>query len=339
MLPPKLVIDPPLLNTACPWATTDQELRALYSNPSTGAVTIRTSLLKGFPHDDSHHQFLFFSPSNPSVSKKPALQYHHAKGAGELLTSEEEKQTLKGSLNSLGYSPYSLSYYVDILLRLPPRIGPRGNKKPVIVSVTGSPADVNLCYDHIISSSASRSLPLAVEVNLSCPNIIDAPPPAYDQASLEKYLAALPDQPQIPIGLKTPPYTHEGQFRSLIQALKSAPGKISFLTATNTLGSCTILNPESNKAVLPGPGLGGMAGPSLHPLALGNVLTLARMLRSDGDLSHIGIIGVGGVSDREGFDRMRAKGAMAVGVATGLGREGVGVFDKILAGDVTKARL
>jgi dihydroorotate dehydrogenase (fumarate) len=331
MPPPKLTIDPPLLNTACPWATTRHDLLALYASKSTGALTTRTCLIEGFAHDDSVHQFLFFDPANPATSIKPALQFHDAKSAGDLLATDEEKTTLKGSLNSLGYSPYKLEDYEEMLLDLQSKFSHQELKKTVIVSVTGPPSDVRICYDRIASRMrlSTFHLPLAVEINLSCPNIPNSPPPAYDQASLEKYLAALPPDPEIPIGLKTPPYTYEGQFQALISALKSAPGKISFLTATNTLGSCMILS-SSNEVVLPRPGLGGMAGPSLHPLALGNVLTLRRMLDCEGELSHIDIIGVGGVCDAGGFERMRAAGAMAVGVASALGREGVRVFDRIL---------
>ena len=35
-------IDPPLLNSASPWATTFEDIKALYECPFTGAVTVRT---------------------------------------------------------------------------------------------------------------------------------------------------------------------------------------------------------------------------------------------------------------------------------------------------------
>jgi hypothetical protein len=43
-----LKIDPPLLNSACPWATTFEDIRDLYECPFTGAVTTRTSLVSNF---------------------------------------------------------------------------------------------------------------------------------------------------------------------------------------------------------------------------------------------------------------------------------------------------
>jgi dihydroorotate dehydrogenase (fumarate) len=73
-----------------------------------------------------------------------------------------------------------------------------------------------------------------------------------------------------------------------------------------------------------------MAGAPLHPLALGNVKTIRKMLDQHDQLKGIEIVGVGGVSDQAGFERMRSVGAKVVGVGTALGREGVGVFGKII---------
>lgn len=78
-----------------------------------------------------------------------------------------------------------------------------------------------------------------------------------------------------------------------------------------------------------GEGIGGLAGAPLHPLALGNVRTIRAMFNRHDDLKSIEIIGIGGVNDAAGFDRMRSVGAKIVGVGTALGREGVGVFAKI----------
>jgi dihydroorotate dehydrogenase (fumarate) len=73
-----------------------------------------------------------------------------------------------------------------------------------------------------------------------------------------------------------------------------------------------------------------LEGAALHPLALGNVATLRKVLDQREETKEVFIIGVGGVSDHGGFERMRKVGAGAVAVATALGREGVGVFEKIL---------
>lgn len=72
----------------------------------------------------------------------------------------------------------------------------------------------------------------------------------------------------------------------------------------------------------------------MHPLALGNVKTIRGMIDREERLRGVEVIGVGGVSDRAGFERMRGVGAKVVGVGTALGREGVDVFGKIMGSGV-----
>ncbi|KAF4458678.1 dihydroorotate dehydrogenase (fumarate) [Fusarium albosuccineum] len=310
-LPPKLSFDPPLLNSATPWATDIEDLIAIASSPSTGAVTTRTSLINGFDHQHDNHQYLFFDPASTvpgkgtsSTSTVPACNKHDD----------------TASLNNLGYSPIPLDGYLGFLTQIAQRLPQL--RKTFIVSVTGSPQDIQESYARIEKAAASLPFPLAMEINLSCPNIPGAPPPAYDGTALESYLALLPKKPTLPIGIKTPPYTHHGQFSTLIAALAKAPSSLSFITATNTLGSCLILEEHATGSLspqLPNLGVGGMAGPPLHPLALGNVSTLRKLLDQVLELSHIRIIGVGGVRDGAGYRRMRAVGAYAVAVGTGLG--------------------
>ena len=216
--------------------------------------------------------------------------------------------------------------------------------KPIIISVAGSVEGVAWCYI-VLATSIPSGLTLLMEVNLSCPNIPDRPPPAYSKSELVRYLNVLQVQldshsNKLSIGLKVPPYTHMDQFKALIEALLETTHEerhcpISFITSTNTLGSCLILDNSDSAAVrsADGSGIGGLAGPSIHPISLGNVYSIRMMLDEHPQLRHIHIIGVGGVSDAAGFRRMKAVGASAVGVATALGAEGVKIFEKILKND------
>ncbi|KAJ4395978.1 dihydroorotate dehydrogenase [Gnomoniopsis smithogilvyi] len=327
-LPPKLNINPPLINSSNPWATTLEDLTALYSCPHTGAVTTRTSLLTGFAHNPSTHQFTLFDvATHKSQQDRTELSGHE-----------------NASLNTLGYSPLALESYLGFIKTIAASPTARPDKG-FIISVTGSPEDVADCYRAISETATLVPFPLAMEVNLSCPNIPGKPPPAYDGSALLQYLNAIqgalthPYGPQIPCGLKTPPYTHANEYTELFKALEasssdSAPCPISFITATNTLGSCLLLaDPEATTdtiPALPAAGIGGMAGAPLHPLALGNVRTIRRMLDERKEaLGHVQIIGVGGVLDSAGFRRMRGVGADFVGVGTGLGLKGVDVFGDI----------
>ena len=318
---PLPTIDPPLLNSANPWCSTREDLEALYACPYTGAVTTRTSLLLGFPHDPSIHKHAFFS-----------TQSQEATTATDYTISGKE---YPASLNTLGYSPTPIDTYLQ-WIELIVAASPNTKPKPFIVSVTGSPQEVAECYARVAALAARISAPLAVEANLSCPNIANKPPPAYSGSALKEYLDALEKIPRtVPLGLKTPPYTYAGQFKTLVDTLRgNGTCTVDFITATNTLGSCLVLGNEG-RPLLPsaaGTGIGGLAGEPLHPLALGNVATLRQLLDEHPELRHIDIIGVGGVSDAAGLARMQAVGAKVVAVGTALGREGLPVFAKILHG-------
>lgn len=323
---PVIEISPPLLNSANPWATSHKELEALFKCPSIGAVTTRTTLIGGFKHDGAVHQYTFFDPVT-----------HGSSDNVKDVKSEE-----KSSLNNMGYSPFMLREYLSYIKAISDELS-EPSTKLIIVSVTGTPDEVADCYRQVAEHSKTVQMPLAVEINLSCPNIPNAPPPAYSGESLLLYLKALrevistDEPPRIPFGLKTPPYTHAGQFETVLAALRAQgfPCPVSFLTATNTLGSCLVLSDVdtgTGEPQLPGTGIGGMAGASLHPLALGNVATLRRMLDQGKETKDVKIIGIGGVEDASGYRRMKGVGASAVGVGTALGRNGLKVFEDIEAG-------
>lgn len=337
-MPPKLAFHPPLLNTASPWATSEAHLRALLLSPSTGAVTTRTSLLAGFPHARDRHRYAFFDPATGIPSPGTFSGPPEDSNANDQPSSSTSKQQPLATLNTLGYSPLPLSEYLSIIFSLASSVSTSSSAsspKTFIISVTGAPSEIASCHALISSFASSCPFPLAIEINLSCPNIPNLPPPAYSSSSLTSYLDVLPAETLIPVGMKIPPYTHAGQFDALVSSLLGDEGsavvpasKLSFLTATNTLGSCLLLD-DGQDAHLPGDGIGGMAGPPLHPLALGNVATLRRRCDADPRLAHLDIIGVGGVYDGEGYKRMRRVGAFAVGIATALGRQGVEVFASI----------
>ncbi|KAK0254689.1 hypothetical protein B0A54_08619 [Friedmanniomyces endolithicus] len=327
-LPP---INPPLINSSNPWATTPEDLQHLFDCPHTGAVTTRTSLLQPFDHNPSIHQHTFFNPHSHSL-----------------------KPPINPTENPIPFNAY---------LAMIPKVTQNSTlpsdaraSKPIILSVTGSPAEVRTCYHLIQTTQTSMQNPLCMEINLSCPNIPDKPPPAYSGAALSEYLRVLAEElgkpveggRRVAVGVKTPPFTYHEQFRTLIDALLGSckPGcPVDFVTATNTLGSCLVLAGDDDVGVggggggIPainsatGEGIGGMAGSALHPLALGNVRTIRGMLDEHEELRGVDIVGVGGVGSRAGYERMRAVGAKVVGVGTALGREGVGVFGRILQGE------
>lgn len=241
------------------------------------------------------------------------------------------------SLNTYGYSPHPLSFYLDATAAII-AASHAPQTKPFIVSITGSPTDVRDAVITINNFAKQTAHNLAIEINLSCPNIPGKPPPAYDLSELLAYLAILSDVASlVPLGLKTPPYTHDGEYKVLLDALKQHPYVVSFITSTNTLGSALHVSPvggggtyQPTLASAAGTGIGGLGGACIHWLSLGNVATIRRMLDAEDTLRDVAVIGVGGVSDRDGWERMLSVGAVAVGVGTALGERGVGVFGQIL---------
>ncbi|TFY70067.1 hypothetical protein EVJ58_g2 [Rhodofomes roseus] len=227
---------------------------------------------------------------------------------------------------------------------------PETHAKPIILSITASKAEdlaqmvrdiQNFRADLRSKASAISTDDLAnyvaIELNTSCPNIPSG-------------AAALP------------PYPDVTRIRDVVYCLaeytidepdaEGARSPFAFLTCTNTLGGSVVFAGEIDLSSAPpslgsGPAptafalptaLGGLGGERLHALALGTVLGFSRALAAHPSpaVRAIKVIGVGGVKDRASADRMRAAGACAVACATGLGREGVKVFEKIALGDLSR---
>ncbi|KZS90301.1 FMN-linked oxidoreductase [Sistotremastrum niveocremeum HHB9708] len=333
----RLVISPPVLNSSSPWASDKLLLEKLYNCIHTGAVTTRTAV-REHPDIDCF--------SEDPVKHKVVFASHDL-----------------SSLNSYGYSPHPLKEYIlwikEMLAKDP------ASKKPFIVSITSSsPTLLSSMVDDIqelrqsIGDHQGDHSRIAVELNTSCPNIPDHPPPSYSPEKLlfpllETLAVQYKQDPTLTIGIKLPPYVYGAQFADVLATLSrlsycpsgsdKTVNPIAFLSCTNTLGNSIFLTdqampsrPASNASspfALP-PKFGGLAGQSIHPLALGNVHSFAEQLKKHPDpaLRGIKIIGIGGVHDADSARRMFQVGASAVACATALGSQGVSVFEKLEAG-------
>ena len=125
-----------LFNSSNPFATHQEDLEALNAS-SAGAVATRTAC-PGFVHDEA------------------TMKWKSPDGAN--------------TINCLGYSPMPFEYYHDCL-----KAG-TVTTKPAWFSISGYAAQ---CAEMIERAAAlAPSLPggLAVEINLSCPNIAGKPP-------------------------------------------------------------------------------------------------------------------------------------------------------------------
>ncbi|KAJ1311296.1 hypothetical protein OPQ81_009793 [Rhizoctonia solani] len=325
----------PLLNSSCPWASDLHHLKELYASPFTGGVTTRTATLNGFPEDPSIHQVAFSSASTTS-------------------------------LNSYGYSPFPLSQYLQWTKELIQN-DPIGIK-PIIMSITFDPPGPNgdeseksldLLLQSIqalrrelgdIRTDTNDPVRIAVEINTSCPNIPNKPPPSYEPITMRPLLEVIAkhvaDDPSLVVGLKLPPYVHSKQFTDIVDELaRHSPSDglhpVAFLTCTNTLGSSILFQNQVDPSTFEKPSndfefavpviYGGLAGDAIHPLSLGNVHRFSNLLKSHSDikLRNISVIGVGGVTSSAAASRMIRAGAILVECATVIGVRGVPVFEEL----------
>ncbi|CAE6457787.1 unnamed protein product [Rhizoctonia solani] len=325
----------PLLNSSCPWASSLSDLKELYASPFTGGVTTRTATLKGFPDDPSIHQVAFSSTSTTS-------------------------------LNSYGYSPFPLSQYLEWVRELVS--SDPNSSKPIVISITFDPPRPNgdeseksldLSLELIQAlrrelgdrcTDTNNSIRIGVEINTSCPNIPNKPPPSYEPTTMRPLLEVIAkhvtDDPSLVVGLKLPPYVHSKQFTDLVGELakhtpSDGPHPIAFLTCTNTLGSSILFQDQIVPSSFEKPSgsfefavptiYGGLAGESIHPLSLGNVHRFSSILKlhPDPKLQSIAVIGVGGITNSAAASRMIRAGATLVECATIIGAKGVQVFEEL----------
>ncbi|KAJ7054047.1 hypothetical protein C8F01DRAFT_1165689 [Mycena amicta] len=233
------------------------------------------------------------------------------------------------SLNSYGYSPHKLSQY---LIWIESILDATSSPKPFIISTTADDPESMQLAISAIQSLRTKCPYIGVEFNTSCPNIHESPPTGYTPRALVPILrvlaAAWAADPTLTLGLKLPPYVHAAQLSDLLDVLR----------ALCTLEPGSGLAHQVEDAISPEfavpTALGGLAGDSLHPLALGNVRSFAQALASKGPSSGLRglvIVGIGGVTSAAAAARMRKAAASIVESATLFGKEGVRAFE-ILAG-------
>jgi len=223
------------------------------------------------------------------------------------------------TINSTGLANQGYQYYEKISGVL----NYLNHRKPFMVSVAGLNQANNLTIvDHMNQSSAVA----AIELNLSCPNVIGKPQTGYDLEASEDLLRKVFDLSstgETPIGLKMPPYFDPVQITNMADLLSNFP--ISFITCINSLGNGLVLDPDTESVTIkPKNGLGGIGGSVVKPFALSNVYQFRQALHSSVD-----IIGCGGISTgTDAFEHILV-GATAVQVGSTFMRDGVDCFQRI----------
>jgi dihydroorotate dehydrogenase (NAD+) catalytic subunit len=199
-------------------------------------------------------------------------------------------ETDVGMLNSIGLAnPGIERFQADVLPRLL-EVGP-----PLWVSVGGFAA-----ADYAELCARLDDEPIAaVELNVSCPNV------ASPEEEVEEIVAAARAATTKPLYAKLSPAVPEIGSAAAAAARAGADG----LTLVNTIRGLG-LDERTLEPVL-GPGVGGLSGPALRPIALAAVFAAYRE-------TGLPIVGVGGVeTGRHALDLIAA-GASAFALGTVL---------------------
>lgn len=200
-------------------------------------------------------------------------------------------ETEVGMLNSIGLANPGLERFLtDVLPRL------ADLRLPLWVSVGGFSAGE---YARSCAALDGREEIAALELNLSCPNVDEAPETAAE------IVAACRAATSTPLFAKLSPATSDlaGTARAVEAA--GADG----ISLVNTIRGLALdertLAPKLGRAV------GGLSGPALKPIALAAVFLCARA-------TALPIVGMGGVSNGRDALELLAAGASAIALGTVL---------------------
>jgi dihydroorotate dehydrogenase (NAD+) catalytic subunit len=146
---------------------------------------------------------------------------------------------------------------------------------------------------------------VAIEVNVSCPNLHDrANMFAHDPGATRAVIAAVAGATTLPVFAKLSPNVTD--LTAIARA--AVEGGADGLTLVNTVMGL-LIDAETRRPVLGGGG-GGLSGPAIKPVALRAVHEVTRAL------PHVPVIGTGGVQSGVDAVEMLLAGASAVAVGT-----------------------
>ena len=204
--------------------------------------------------------------------------------------------TAAGMINAVGLQNPGVDSWIENDL---PKLIDRGAR--VVVSIWGRTVEE---YKEAATRLAGLDGIVAVEVNVSCPNLEErgemfSHAPDTCRSAIEASLIA-----GLPLWAKLSPNVSD-----IVPIAQAAlDGGAEALTLTNTVFGM-VIDPETRRPVL-GNGGGGLSGPAMRPVAVRAVFDVYAAL------GPVPIVGVGGVTTAEDVVEFMAAGASAVQVGT-----------------------
>lgn len=223
-------------------------------------------------------------------------------------------ETNSFSINSMGLPNPGYKELAEFIPKLK-----QETSKPIIASIAGFSKEEYLRMIEEFDLLGADAL----EINLSCPNIIGKPQGGYNPEYTKEVLLAAREVTTKPIFVKLPPYLDLVFQKEIAEILIEA--KVDFVVLVNSPGNCLVIDREHEETVIkPKKGLGGLGGEVIKPIALGNVWSFYQLLEGK-----VRIIGVGGIST--GFDAFEfmLAGADLLQIGTAYAREGPIIFNKV----------
>ena len=213
------------------------------------------------------------------------------------------------SINSVGLTNKGSDYFIDVVSKIQ-------KSKPIIASI----AETSIAKIIELAKKINKSNFDALELNLSCPNIIDKEPLAYNTGEVDKLLLKLLEITTIPIGVKLPPFTKRSQIGEISDVLSKY--KINHLVLINTYPFASMYV-EGKNSIKPNDGVGGLGGSYLKPIALAHV----KLFKAQ--LPNMPIVGVGGIQNSRDMDDFLRAGADAIQLGTILEIKGTQVLNDL----------
>lgn len=207
-------------------------------------------------------------------------------------------ETASGMLNAIGLENPGIEVFLKQHL---PRL--RENHVNIILNIAGNTIDE---YAKICSLAEGHEDILAIELNISCPNVARGGLQfGTDPDTVEQVVRAVKNQTAIPIIPKLSPNVTD--IVQIAQAAKA--GGADAVSMINTLMGMAI-DIKKRRPVL-GNVFGGLSGPAIKPVAL-------RMIYQVYKAVDIPILGGGGIMNTEDALEFIMAGASAISVGTGL---------------------
>lgn len=203
--------------------------------------------------------------------------------------------TRAGMLNGIGIQNPGIHAWAD---EMGPRLG--GMRVAVWGSAVAGSVEGFVDVSTILASSGV----VAVELNLSCPNLDDGVMFSFEAVRSADVVDAVRGAISIPVGAKLSPNTPD--IVAVASAVRDAGA--DFVVLTNTAFGVAI-DLDKRKPVLSG-GVGGYSGPALMPISLRCVFEVARALPG------FPIVGCGGVTNGRDIVEYLLAGASAVAAGT-----------------------